>query len=282
MTTAAATPVIKWVGGKTRLLPELVRRMPKAYDRYFEPFAGGAALFFHVAPERAVLADQNRDLITLYQALADDPARVIRRLRDHRQKHGKRYYYRVRDRWNDRERAWTPAARAAAFVYLNKTCFNGLWRVNRSGEFNVPMGRYKEPAICRSRDLCMAGIALSRARLLSCDYSLAVVDAGRGDFVYFDPPYDPVSATSSFTGYSAGGFSRDDQRSLAALAHTLVERGCHVMLSNNDTRFVRSLYKGFRIERVLCSRAVNSDATKRGAIAELVITGGPRAPDKHG
>src|SRR5262249_14917081 len=141
-------PVIKWVGGKTKLLPELLARMPSRFGRYFEPFAGGAALFFRVAPERAVLADSNPDLIGLYTAIASDVASVIRRLQQHRDAHDQAHYYAMRTRWNDHHGSWPLADRAAAFVYLNKTCFNGLWRVNRAGDFNVPIGRYTDPPIC--------------------------------------------------------------------------------------------------------------------------------------
>ncbi|MBC7973632.1 MAG: Dam family site-specific DNA-(adenine-N6)-methyltransferase [Myxococcales bacterium] len=146
-----ASPVIKWVGGKTKLLSALTARMPAHFERYFEPFAGGAALFFRIAPERAVLTDSNHDLIGLYTCLTKDVAGVIRTLEHHRSAHSEAHYYETRTRWNDRELAWTSAERAATFIYLNKTCFNGLWRVNRSGAFNVPIGRYVDPPICAQR-----------------------------------------------------------------------------------------------------------------------------------
>jgi DNA adenine methylase len=232
----SAAPVIKWVGGKTKLLTELVARMPERYGRYFEPFAGGAALFFRLAPRRAVLADSNADLIALYTAIAADANAVIRRLQMHREAHDEQHYYAMRAKWNEHHLAWPPPERAAAFIYLNKTCFNGLWRVNRAGAFNVPIGRYTDPPIC--------------------------------------PPYDPVTTTANFTSYSADGFSADDQRELARTAKALVERGCKVMLSNSDTPFIRSLYKGMRVDRVKCPRAINSNAQKRGDVDELVISGG--------
>jgi DNA adenine methylase len=269
-----AAPVVKWAGGKTKLLPELLARMPERFGRYYEPFAGGAALFFRVAPERAVLADSNSDLIGLYTCLAGDVAGVIRRLDHHREAHCEAHYYATRTRWNDREASWSSADRAATFIYLNKTCFNGLWRVNRAGAFNVPIGRYTDPPICVPQALRAASALLARAVVRCADYGAAVDGARRGDFVYFDPPYDPVAPTANFTSYTTDAFGADDQRALADAARGLVGRGCQVMLSNSDTPFIRSLYKGFRVDRVRCSRAINSNAARRGEVDEVIITAG--------
>jgi DNA adenine methylase len=269
-----ASPVIKWVGGKTKLLPELTARLPERFGRYYEPFAGGAALFFRVAPARAVLADSNPDLIGLYTCLVNDVAGVIRKLGHHRAAHSEAHYYTTRTRWNDRELAWTSAERAATFIYLNKTCFNGLWRVNRAGAFNVPIGRYTDPPICVPEALRAASGLLTRATLRCDDYRAAVADARRGDFIYFDPPYDPVAPTANFTSYTADAFGPEQQRALADTARMLVARGCQVMLSNSDTLFIRSLYKGFQIERVKCARAINSNAARRGEVDEVIVTGG--------
>jgi DNA adenine methylase len=273
--TAPAAPIVKWVGGKTKLLPELLARMPQRLERYYEPFAGGAALFFRVAPRRAVLSDSNTDLIGLYTAIVDDVEAVIRKLEHHRKVHDERHYYEMRARWNDHGAIRGAAERAAAFIYLNKTCFNGLWRVNRAGDFNVPIGRYTDPPICVPETLRAAQAALARAELRCGDYQKAVEDAARGDFVYFDPPYDPVTPTASFTSYTAGSFGPDDQRALAETARALVARGCRVMLSNSDTPFVRSLYrKDFKIDRVKCARAINSNAARRGEVDEVIVVGG--------
>jgi DNA adenine methylase len=268
-----ASPVVKWVGGKTKLLPHLLARVPERFGRYYEPFAGGAALFFRLAPRRAVLADSNADLVNLYTALADDVDAVIRRLEHHRSAHNQTHYYAMRARWNDRDHDWPVAERAAAFIYLNKTCFNGLWRVNRAGDFNVPIGRYTDPPICVPDTLRAAHDVLARAQLRHCDYRTAVADAKADDFLYFDPPYDPVTTTANFTSYTADAFSADNQRDLADCARELVARGCRVMLSNSDTPYIRSLYKGFRLDRVKCPRAINSNAAKRGDVDELIITG---------
>ncbi len=270
-----ATPIVKWVGGKTRLLTELLARMPSQMGRYYEPFAGGAALFFRTAPARAVLNDDNTDLVNLYRTVGKKVDDVIRRLGVHRRMHNEEHYYSMRARWNDAEVSWTPVDRAAAFVYLNKTCFNGLWRVNRSGHFNVPMGRYQDPPICATEQLRNAAAVLRRAELRQGHYREAVKDAVAGDFVYFDPPYDPITVTANFTGYTSGAFGPDDQRELAELARSLVARGCKVMLSNSDTPFIRSLYKGFRIDRVRCGRAINSNAAKRGDVDEVIVLGEP-------
>jgi DNA adenine methylase len=274
-TPGAAAPIVKWVGGKTRLLPELLARMPAQFGRYYEPFAGGAALFFRVAPERAVLGDDNADLINLYHTVGRKVDDVIRRLVVHRRLHNEGHYYEMRARWNDANVSWTHVDRAAAFVYLNKTCFNGLWRVNRAGHFNVPMGRYDDPPICAADQLRAAGAVLRRAELRQGHYREAVADARAGDFVYFDPPYDPVTLTANFTSYTSGAFGPEDQRELAELARRLVARGCKVMLSNSDTPFIRQLYKGFRLDRVRCSRAINSNASKRGDVDEVIIVGAP-------
>jgi len=248
--------------------------MPEKFDRYFEPFAGGLALFFRVAPTDAVISDANADLIALYTAVATDVTSVIKRLQHHRAAHDEKHYYATRERWNQQHEAMSAADRAATFIYLNKTCFNGLWRVNRSGDFNVPIGRYSDPPICVPEALHAASALLARTERRQGDYRDAVKDAARGDFVYFDPPYDPHSATSNFVAYSADGFTREHQQELADTARTLVARGVRVMLSNNDTTYVRSLYKGFKIASVKCSRAINSNAAKRGDVDEVIVTGG--------
>jgi DNA adenine methylase len=269
-----ASPIVKWVGGKTKLLHELLARMPEHYGRYYEPFAGGAALFFRLAPKRAVLADSNPDLIGLYTAVANNVEAVIKRLQGHRDAHDEAHYYDMRARWNDRDQQWSTPERAAAFIYLNKTCFNGLWRVNRAGAFNVPIGRYTDPPICVPDALRAAHQVLSRAEIRRADYRTAVKDAKAGDFLYFDPPYDPVTTTANFTSYTADAFGPDEQRALAETARELVARGCQVMLSNSDTPFIRSIYKGFRVDRVKCPRAINSNAAKRGDVDEVIVTGG--------
>lgn len=267
--------IIKYPGGKTRLLPELRKRLPATWNRYYEPFAGGAALFFDLVPRDAVLSDTNANLIGLYKELARDPAPMMRYLAKHRREHGKRHYYDVRERYNDPTVRWTPAGRAAAFVYLNRTCFNGLHRVNKRGEFNVPMGDYKDPKIYDPKELRSVGTLLRGVDIRCTPYERAVAGVTAGDFVFADPPYDPASKTSNFVSYGAVGFSRDHQRTLADTMLALVHRGAYVMLSNNDTPYIRKIYKdkAFTIERVMCARSINSDAGGRGDVAEVIITG---------
>lgn len=267
-----AKPIVKWVGGKTSLLPELLARVPAKYNTYYEPFAGGAALFFALAPTAAVIGDANADLIAMYRTVATSPEAVIRRLADHKRRHSHRHYYLTRERWNH-DRSSTAPQRAATFIYLNKTCYNGLWRVNSAGEFNVPMGRYANPAICDAEAIRAAAPLLYKAGTRHMGYRACVADAGRGDFLYFDPPYHAV-ATESFTRYTGADFGPDDQIALADTVNVLVRRECKVLLSNSDTPLIRSLYRRYRIDRVTCKRSVNSNAKKRGPVAEVLVMAG--------
>jgi DNA adenine methylase len=261
----SAAPIVKWVGGKTRLLPELLRWIPSSYGRYYEPFAGGAALFFRLAPQRAVLSDANADLIAMYRAVADDVDHLIVLLRLYQRDHSETQFYGTRELFN--RNALTPTQRAAAFIYLNKTCFNGLYRVNKAGAFNVPIGDYKLPTILDEPALRAAALVLARAELRAGDYRNALCDARDGDFVYLDPPYD-----DTFNAYTTDKF---DQSELAGMARMLDARGVHVMLSNSDTPLVRELYADFQIERVRAARSVNSDGAGRGDVDELIITNRP-------
>ncbi len=269
----AAAPIVKWVGGKSKLLPELIARMPKKYNRYFEPFLGGAALFLAIAPRDAVLGDTNEELINAYRAVGRGVEQIMGVLKVHRNAHSReKYYYEIRDLWN--EGAWKddPEARAATFIYLNKTCFNGLWRVNRKGEFNVPRGDYEEPAVFDEEILQAASRAFRKADLRIGTYDQTTTSATAGDFVYFDPPYDPVSKTSNFTSYTKDTFGKEQQKLLAEHARALRKRGTQVMLSNNDTPYIRSLYEDFCIDTVQCGRSVNSKGDKRGKVNEVIIT----------
>lgn len=271
-----AAPIVKWVGGKTKLLPELRARLPKAYKRYFEPFLGGGAMFFALEPKDAILGDMNGALIDMYKSVAHEVEEIIATLEMHRTAHAREaYYYEIRTIWNEGGWAGSRAARAAAFLYLNKTCFNGLWRVNKSGEFNVPRGDYVEPKIFDPAALRAASAALRKASLRSTPYELTTASATAGDFVYFDPPYDPVSVTSNFTSYTKDAFGKEQQKQLAEHARELGKRGTHVMLSNNDTPYVRSLYEDFCIDTVQCGRSINSKGDKRGKVDEVIITNYP-------
>ncbi len=276
--TAPVAPLVKWAGGKSAMADLILRAMPRTFGTYYEPFAGGASIAFaleaHHGPHPIVLGDVNGDLIHVYREVARDAEAVIRELRRMATKHSAIYYQHVRERWNRQARC-TDARRAAAFLYLNRTCFNGLWRVNRSGHFNVPMGDCKPAAICDPDRVRAAAAVLQRVRLQRGPWHETVEYAQAGDVVFFDPPYVPRDLTSNFTAYHAGGFGDDDQRRLAREALAMVRRGVHVILTNHDVPRVRELYAStaWRRKRVMMSRSISRDAGGRGAVAELLIVG---------
>jgi DNA adenine methylase len=238
--------------------------------RHVEPFVGGGALFFSRRPGRALLTDINSSLVGAYAAIRDDLSGVISALRALAKRHSKEGYYEVRQRYNQGQRL-SPAKRAAMFIYLNKTCFNGLHRVNRKGEFNVPVGSYKNPRILNEEGLQAASRALKHAHLECAPFDALLEKAKPGDFVYFDPPYEPVSQTASFTSYARDGFSQEDQARLRDVYKALDRRGCKLMLSNSDVPFIRSLYSEFEVETVAAPRAINCDAKGRGKVREVVV-----------
>jgi DNA adenine methylase len=267
------SPFLKWVGGKGKLLPQLVPLLPPQVERmrHVEPFAGGAALFFARRPERAVLADSNRSLIDTYLAVRDEVEHVIGHLETLSLSHASGSYYGVRERYNG-GRAQPRAERAAMFIYLNKTCFNGLHRVNRRGEFNVPEGRYKNPRILDEAGLRAASRVLRQVEIRHAGFEEMIEYVRPGDFVYLDPPYEPVSETASFTAYAAGdGFSRADQTRLRDVFAELDRRGAKLMLSNSDVPFIRELYARWRIDVVAAPRAINCDVRGRGLVSEVVV-----------
>lgn len=271
-------PFVKWAGGKSKLLGELLPRVPTEMRTYAEPFAGGAALYFALASDearrfgRAVLCDRNEELIACYRAVKADAPAVIRALGAYR--YDEELFYEVRERSTAR---MSDTERAARFIFLNKTCFNGLWRVNASGKFNVPFGRYDNPRILDEDALLHASRALARAELRVGDFAEATQGLGAGDFVYFDPPYDPATETSDFTAYARGGFSRADQERLADEMRRLRAAGALAMLSNADTRAMRELYFDFAVETVKAPRSINSVGERRGLARELVVTSWGRA-----
>ncbi len=266
-------PIVKWAGGKTRLLDSLRPHVPARVRTYIEPFAGGAALFFALASEsprrfeRAVLCDANAELVTCYRAVKKNAEAVIRAMARYR--YDRTLFYETRDLDPTR---MTDVNRAARFLFLNRTCYNGLWRVNSKGKFNVPFGRYRDDLrICDPDTLRAARVALVRTKIHIGDFTKATARAGEGDFVYFDPPYVPVSKTADFTSYAAGGFGPEDQARLVAEIRRLRTVGARVMLSNADTPETRALYKGFRMDEVEAPRPINSNKKKRGLARELVV-----------
>jgi DNA adenine methylase len=269
--TLQARPFLKWAGGKGRLLSQYEPFLPTTIDTYYEPFLGGGAMFFHLVgrARRAVLGDINPELVNVYCCVRDRVETLIRHLWDHQRRHNPDYYYQVRQRQNLR----SPVERAARLIYLNKTCYNGLYRENSQGHFNVPVGNYKNPTICDPSLLRAASAALQTAEIHTFSFEMLLERSiSSGDFVYFDPPYHPLSSTSSFTGYSRYGFTGADQERLAAVFRTLISQGQRVMLSNSDCEFIRELYQGFTMHPILAARAINSRAGRRGKISELLIT----------
>ncbi|RLB51124.1 MAG: DNA adenine methylase [Deltaproteobacteria bacterium] len=267
-----AAPFVKWVGGKGRLLSQLRPLLPLGIEhmRHVEPFVGGGALFFARRPGRALLTDINPTLVAAYAEIRDDVEGVIAALRRLAGRHSKESYYQIRERYNQSRRV-SNSKRAAMFIYLNKTCFNGLHRVNRKGEFNVPVGSYKNPRILNEEGLHAASRALRHARLKCAPFDALLEDAKPGDFIYFDPPYEPVSQTASFTSYARDGFYQEDQTRLRDVYKALDRRGSKLMLSNSDVPFIRDLYKDFNIVTVAAPRAINCDATKRGKVSEVIV-----------
>jgi DNA adenine methylase len=265
-----AAPIVKWAGGKGRLLEQLTPLLPELRERYFEPFLGGAALFFALAPAQSFLSDVNPALVRTYKAVRVDVDDVLAELRLLAiEGTNEKAFYATRDRYN--RGGLRDAAHAAAFIYLNRTCFNGLHRVNKRGEFNVPYGRYAAPRIIDEPGLRAASAALARATILQADFAHVIEQARAGDFVYLDPPYVPVSTTASFTAYAKEGFRREDQQRLSNVFRELDSMGCHVMLSNSDSPLVRELYAGFNFDVVHTSRAIACKGESRGRIAELVV-----------
>jgi len=273
-------PFVKWAGGKGQLLSKLVKYFPRQITQYFEPFVGGGAVFFYLVTQKNIrfnssLSDINQELITAYKTIRDDVEELINLLKIHEKEYTKsptEYYYKLRadiKSTNDIERT-------ARFILLNKTCYNGLYRVNKNGMFNVPIGRYKKPLICDSTNLRNVSIALN--------YSETIIEVGNykeillkntkeNDFIYLDPPYHPVSTTSNFTSYTNNGFTDKDQEELAQVFKKLKNRGCQVLLSNSNSEYIRHLYKEFsdKIVETKAQRSINSKASRRKGHTELII-----------
>jgi DNA adenine methylase len=262
----AAQPIVKWAGGKRRIMADLCSRLPARFDGYFEPFFGGGALFFHLQPELARVSDVNGELVNLYRVTRDHVEALIDDLTRHR--YERNYYYTMRA---TDPGTLTPVQRASRTIYLNRTCFNGLYRVNRRGQFNVPMGRYQDPVICQPDRLRAASALLAAADIREADFTWILDEARPGDFVYFDPPYQPLSATANFTSYARDDFSEKDQAHLAEVFATLARRGVKCMLSNSDTPLVRELYADFRCDQVLAPRAISRRGDGRQSVAELIV-----------
>ena len=268
-----AAPVVKWVGGKRQLLDEIAPRLPKRITTYCEPFLGGGAVLFSLQPRNAIVNDLNADLMLVYEVIRDDVELLIAALEQH--ENTAEYFYNIRDLDRDKDayREMSAVERASRIIYLNKTCYNGLFRVNASGEFNSPFGHYKNPNIVNAPVLRAVSkyLTANNIQLLHIDFEEVLQRVPRGGFIYLDPPYDPVSDTASFTGYNRGGFGREEQERLKRCCDELAARGVRFLLSNSATSFIKELYTGYTVEIVHAKRAINSDASKRGAVEEVLI-----------
>jgi DNA adenine methylase len=268
-------PFLKWAGGKWQLAPRLSQLLPADVEKrtYREPFLGGGALFFYLSthrpPKRAVLSDALVDLVRTYQVVRDRLPALIAALEALRRTHDDEQFYRVRSLFNDKSGA--DVDRAAWLIYLNKTCYNGLFRTNRSGNFNVPVGRFAKPRIVHAERLAACSRALQAAKIQRQTFEHITDEAEKGDVIYFDPPYDPISRTANFASYSDGAFGLEDQERLAATFRALDKRGCRLVLSNSDTPLIRKLYKGFDFVEIEVRRNISAVSATRGVISELVV-----------
>lgn len=266
-------PVLKWVGGKRQLLDTFKPLLPKKITTYCEPFIGGGAMLFNIQPDIAYVNDINTDLIRVYSVIRDNVEELISELASYKNESDFFYAIRDLDRNKDKYPALTEIEKAARIIYLNKTCFNGLYRVNNSGEFNSPFGSYRNPNIVNAPVLRAVSVYFNKAtiHLTSMDYAEVLENLPKGTFVYLDPPYDPVSDTSNFTGYTKGGFTRDEQIRLRECCDALNSRGIKFMLSNSATDFIKEQYAAYNITTVQAKRAINSVASKRGDVDEVVV-----------
>ncbi len=266
---------IKWAGGKERLLKQYSSLFPKEFNNYYEPFVGGGAVFFYIkqkyAPKKSLISDINGQLINTYNIIKEHPQKLISQLKQHKSYHmvhGKKYYLLIRST----EPSQLPKLeQAARFIYLNKTCYNGLYRVNSKGQFNVPMGKYDNPDIVQEHKIMQASKLLQDVSIKNMSFERVLDYAKKGDFVYFDPPYYPEKKTS-FTKYHASNFLEEEHKKLYEVFDKLSRRGVFVMMSNSNTEFIRKLYAQYNIHSVSANRMINSDACKRGKIKELVVT----------
>ncbi len=273
-------PFLKWVGGKRQLIPLIKNYLPKTFNTYYEPFVGAGALLFELKPQKAIINDVNPELINCYEVIRDLSIDLIQDLKKHKNTAGYFYEIRALDRTKEIKKL-SAVERASRIIYLNKTCFNGLFRVNSHGQFNAPFGRYKNPAIINSDVIRAVSHYLknNKIKILNTDFSNVVENAKRGDFIYFDPPYDPLSETASFTGYSLNPFGKNEQERLRNVFDALTAKGCKVMLSNSSTEFIAGLYSDYTIITLQANRNINSVGSDRKKISEFLILN--YVPEKH-
>ena len=269
-------PFVKWAGGKRQIMPEIKKYVPENYDTFYEPFVGGGAVFFELAPKKAVINDYNSELMNVFECIKDENKfdKMCTELNHHEANHSEEYYYQVRniDRDVKKYNKLADYKKAARTIYLNKACFNGLYRVNSKNEFNVPFGKKEKVNTYEGQNLGVVHCILNfnDIKLLSTDFEEAVKDAKKGDFVYLDPPYD--SDTSTFNDYTENGFNKDEQIRLAKLFKELSDRGCYVMLSNHNTILVKEMYSDYNIHIIEANRNINANGKKRKKVEEVIIT----------
>lgn len=268
------SPILKWVGGKRQLLDSIEPLIPKC-STYYEPFIGGGAVLFSRQPDKAVINDSNPELINVYLTIKNEPEALIEKLKEHKVNSSEDYFYSIRalDRDKDVFENMTNVERAARIIYLNKTCYNGLFRVNSLGEFNSPWGRYRNPNITNETTINALHTYFNKANItIKCgDYKEALKGIRKGAFVYFDPPYMPISSSASFTGYTAGGFGEQEQIALKEQCDALNAKGIKFLLSNSSCPFIEDLYKDYIVEYVNAKRAINANPEKRGEIKEVLV-----------
>ena len=272
-----AKPLVKWAGGKRQIIDKLLKHVPIEYNTYYEPFVGGGALLFELSPKNAVINDSNKELINVYKMISTDNGyeEVVKLLNNYEKKHSEKFFYQIRNIDKDKKKfeKLTDAERAARTIYLNKACFNGLYRVNSKGEFNVPFNKKTKINTYDSQNMILAYVYFqaNNIKMLSVDFEEAVKDAKKGDFIYFDPPYDSENK-DTFNSYTEDGFGKDEQIRLAKVYKELDDRGCYVMLSNHNTTLINELYKDYNINVITAKRNINSKGEKRGAVEEVIIT----------
>lgn len=268
------TPFVKWVGGKRQLINKIEKYIPSKISTYYEPFLGGGALFLHMEPKKAVLNDYNEELINAYKVIQDDVEPLILALKEHEKLNSEEYFYEVRavDRTEEYS-SFTDVERAARLIYLNKTCYNGLYRVNSQGFFNTPYGKYKNPNIVNEYVLKSLNTYFNKKNITfkTGDFEDAVKGARKGAFVYFDPPYAPLTKTANFTGYTDAGFGEKEQIRLKNLCDRLDAKGVKFLVSNSNVELIQDLYSNYNIDVVNAKRAINSNGKKRGDVEEVLI-----------
>lgn len=267
-------PFLQWVGGKREMIEQYRKHFPKKYNQYFEPFLGGGAMFFELLPAKAFLNDNNRELFETYKGVRDFPELVINILNSLKERHSLELYNKVRglDREYNLFADFKSYEIAARMIYLNQTCFNGIYRVNKQGQFNVPIGSSLNRLICDKETILKASKVLKKASVECLDFEKALVGASKGDFIFLDPPYYPISKNSDFTRYTKEKFYQEDQERLKKSIDQLTKKGAYVMLCNSDCSFIRNLYKDFNVYTVHSSRSLNCKKDKRGKVSEVLIT----------